>query len=72
MSDGEQSLLAGLQWLDAAREDIDAAQLLAKDGVAYRSICHHSQQAAEKALKAGLVIDGKPPLGRTTWRPCAG
>lgn len=44
-----------------ASSDIDVAQLLAKDSVAYRSICHHSQQAAGKALKAGLVIDRKSP-----------
>ena len=62
---------AGLQWLKAAQEDINAAQLLAKDGVADGSIFCHLQQAAEKALKASLVIDGKSPLGRTTWRPCA-
>ena len=61
MNVGEQSLQAGLQWLEAAQEDIDVAQLLVRDGVAYRSICYHSQQAAEKALKAGLVIDGKSP-----------
>ena len=61
MSVSEQSLQAGLQWLDAAREDIDVAERLAKDGVALKSVCYHSQQAAEKALKAGLVIDGKSP-----------
>lgn len=45
-----------------AQEDIDVAQLLVKDGVAYRSICYHSQQAAEKALKAsGRYPDPNPP-----------
>ena len=61
MSASEQFWQAGPQWLEAAQEDIDVAQRLAKDGVAFRSICYHSQQAAEKALKAGLVMDGQSP-----------
>ncbi len=47
------------RWLRFAAEDLDAAQcLLATDGAAPRHACFHAQQAAEKALKAALVLEG--------------
>ena len=47
------------RWLRFAAEDIDVAQrLLATDGPTVRHTCFLAQQAAEKALKAALVLEG--------------
>lgn len=47
------------RWLRFAAEDLEAAQcLLATDGATPRHACFHAQQAAEKALKAALVLEG--------------
>ena len=47
------------RWLRFADEDLDAAQrLLADRSSAPRHVCWHSQQAAERALKAALVFEG--------------
>ena len=47
------------RWLRFAAEDIDVAQrLLATDGPTARHTCFLAQQAAEKALKAALVLEG--------------
>lgn len=46
------------RWLRFATEDINAAQCsLATDGAPPRHACFHAQQAAEKALKAALVLE---------------
>lgn len=42
-------------WLDKAREDLQAARLLAGAGGAASIACFHCQQAVEKYLKACLV-----------------
>ena len=47
------------RWLRFAREDLGVAQrLLATDETPSRHVCFLSQQAAEKALKAALVLEG--------------
>lgn len=47
-------------WLRYAREDLDAAELVAgRPGFAPRVACYNAQQAAEKALKALLVDEGQ-------------
>ena len=47
------------RWLRFATEDLDVAQrLLAADGTPPRHACSLAQQAAEKALKAALVLEG--------------
>ena len=47
------------RWLRFAKEDLDVAQrLLMTDGTPSRHVCFLSQQAAEKALKAALVLEG--------------
>ena len=44
------------RWMDYARSDLDAANLLLERGEFFpRQICFMSQQAGEKALKAILV-----------------
>lgn len=46
------------RWLRFAREDLDVAQrLLATDETPSRHVCFLSQQSAEKALKAALVLE---------------
>ena len=46
------------RWLRFAMEDLDVAQrLLATDGSRPRHACFLAQQAAEKALKAALVLE---------------
>lgn len=46
------------RWLQFSAEDLDVAQrLLADRSSAPRHVCWLSQQAAEKALKAALVLE---------------
>lgn len=47
------------RWLRFATEDLDVAQrLLIADEAPSRHACSLAQQAAEKALKAALVLEG--------------
>ena len=46
-----EALVEARRWLDAAREDLAAARHLAAGGF-HAPACFHSQQAAEKAVKA--------------------
>ena len=56
MSDPELLAREAGRWLRFAAEDLDATQcMLADRSAAARSVCWHSQQAAERALKAALV-----------------
>jgi len=45
------------RWFQQARWDLSAAQLLADNGY-FNLACFHSQQSAEKALKAFLILQG--------------
>lgn len=45
-----------LRWLDDALEDLNVAEDLLGSGH-YSASCFHSQQAAEKAVKAGLYLN---------------
>jgi HEPN domain-containing protein/predicted nucleotidyltransferase len=47
-------------WMREAEDDNQAAQLLCEHGH-YRAACVHSQQAAEKALKALVIEKGQHP-----------
>ena len=59
MNDAEPVVQEARRWLRFAAEDLDAARrLLADRSSAPRHVCWHSQQAAERALKAGLVLEG--------------
>lgn len=46
------------QWIDIAEEDLALAKrgLSVSSGISYRIICFHSQQSAEKYLKAYLIF----------------
>ena len=59
MNDAELVAQEAQRWLRFAAEDLDAARrLLADRSSAPRHVCWHSQQAAERALKAALVLEG--------------
>lgn len=48
-----------LRWLRSAREDLHIVRMaLGEDPALTGPACFHSQQAAEKALKAALVLEG--------------
>ncbi len=46
---------AARAWLQKAESDIDAAEICLAAGKALDAACFHSQQAAEKSLKAWLI-----------------
>ena len=49
-------------WLRYATEDLaGAVRGLTHEGSPPRHVCSYAQQAAEKALKAALLLDGKRP-----------
>lgn len=51
---------AARAWLRKAESDLEASELCLAAGKALDAACFHTQQAAEKALKAWLVASGKP------------
>ncbi|MEW5990850.1 MAG: HEPN domain-containing protein [Chloroflexota bacterium] len=51
----------GLVWLAYALGDMEAARSQPGRGVRPRIVANLAQQAAEKALKAALVLDGTDP-----------
>ncbi len=58
MNDPDLIVQEAQRWLRFADEDLDAAQrLLADRSSAPRHVCWHAQQAAERALKAALVLE---------------
>ncbi|MGH2353323.1 MAG: HEPN domain-containing protein [Chloroflexota bacterium] len=53
-----------LRWLAWAKDDLAAAQAIARDrSLAPRNACYHAQQCAEKAIKAAILFSGK----QYTW-----
>ena len=49
----------GRRWLRWSEEDLEVADAISQDGdLTPRAACFHAQQAAEKAIKAALVISG--------------
>ena len=49
------------RWLRIVKEDLAAAKVLLKSEL-FSSVTYHSQQAAEKALKAFLVFKDRPVI----------
>jgi HEPN domain-containing protein len=49
------------RWLEIVKEDLAVAKFLLK-GEFFSTVAYHSQQAAEKALKAFLVFKDRPVL----------
>ena len=59
MNEIDERRAEAVRWLRYAAEDLELGESLAADGIfASRYACLHFQQAAEKALKAALVLDG--------------
>ena len=59
MSDLDAAVGDALRWLRYSAEDLDVARVLLRSHAsASRHVCWLSQQAAEKALKAALVLEG--------------
>ena len=59
MSDPDLAVGDELRWLRYSAEDLDVARvLLATRPSSGRHVCWLSQQSAEKALKAALVLEG--------------
>ena len=59
MNDPDATASDSLRWLRFSAEDLDVAGiLLMRHPPATRHVCWLSQQAAEKALKAALVLEG--------------
>jgi HEPN domain-containing protein len=44
------------EWLRYARDDLEVAELVIEQGSVPRAACFHAQQAAEKAIKACLLL----------------
>ena len=61
-------------WMGFAFEDLSIAEeIIQSKTVVRRAVCFHAQQAAEKALKAAFVFDGKkPPRTHDLRRLCKG
>lgn len=58
MNDPDPAVADALRWLRYSTEDLDVARvLLASSPLAPRHVCWLSQQSAEKALKAALVLE---------------
>ena len=59
MNDPDSTMDDAIRWLRFSREDLDVTELLlTRRPMASRHVCWLSQQAAEKALKAALVLEG--------------
>lgn len=59
MNDPDLTANEALRWLQFSKEDLDVARrLISGIPTAPRHACWLSQQAAEKALKAALVLEG--------------
>ena len=72
MNDPDPVVHEALRWLRFSEEDLDVAlRLITGPPSAPRHACWLSQQAAEKALKAALVLDRSTSHSPTTWTRCA-
>jgi len=59
MSASPEAVTEAQRWMRYAREELTLAKVLASDADSpARLVCWHSQQAAEKALKAALITSG--------------
>jgi len=63
----EKNLQEALRWLKTAEDDLDAAQMLSRNGM-FPHACFHSQQAGEKALKAVWFHADADPWGHSIRR----
>ena len=57
---GEDRSAEALRWLEFARRDLRIVAALHADPTLFTAACVHAQQAAEKSLKAVLVLHDLP------------
>ena len=60
----EKNRTEACRWFRTAADDLDTAKILNANGK-YAHSCFHSQQAAEKAVKAVLYFEGDDPWGHS-------
>lgn len=60
----EKNTKEAIRWFKTAEDDIDSAKIL-KDSGKYAHSCFHSQQAAEKSLKAVWYFSDEDPWGHS-------
>lgn len=63
MSD-EKNRNEARRWLATARDDMESARILEKNGK-YAHACSHAQQAAEKSLEAVWIREDADPWGHS-------
>ena len=71
----EKNRAEAYRWFHTAEDDLDTAKILTANGK-YAHSCFHSQQAAEKAVKAVFYFEGDDPWGHSVkkliFRPGGG
>ena len=60
----EKNIREAIRWLKTAEDDLDSARIL-KDNGKHAHSCFHSQQAAEKSLKAVWYFLDDDPWGHS-------
>jgi len=60
----EKNIQEAIRWIKTAEDDLDSATILKKNGK-YAHACFHSQQSAEKALKAVWYHSDADPWGHS-------
>jgi len=60
----EKNTREAIRWFKTAEDDLDSAKIL-KDSGKYAHSCFHSQQAAEKSLKAVWYLSDEDPWGHS-------
>ena len=60
----EKNRTEAYRWFRTAEDDFDTAEILRSNGK-YAHSCFHSQQAAEKAVKAVFYFEGDDPWGHS-------
>jgi len=60
----EKNIKEAMRWFRTAEDDLDSARIL-RDNGKYAHSCFHSQQAAEKSLKAVWYLVDEDPWGHS-------
>ena len=61
---------SAVDWLRYAESDLEIARITQSSLILLEGLCFHAQQAAEKALKAVLILTLSLSLELITSRPC--
>jgi HEPN domain-containing protein len=63
----EKNIKEAIRWFKTAEDDLDSAKIL-RDSDKYAHSCFHSQQAAEKSLKAVWHYSDEDPWGHSIMK----